>query len=865
MRINARGDRRYSIQELDRFLDGTATPAGHETRTTELLGRVSELCAVDQEPETLASALARLLCRESDFDSALVVGSSFEARQIAGNSRLNEKLLRRAREAGAPVFGRPAGGRRSVALPVEPDGVLIQLDRPEPTSLSREAEASLLGAITAQARTAASVYRQRRAGEEDARRAELLLEIGQQIAAQHDLPGVLAGLLDAAFELFGADHGAIFRRRPHGGFITDAERNWGPGLRSAVEAASSLPLVSRARRTGRMVSVTDYASDPRSRRVRGALVAEGINTVSVAPLMLHGEWLGTIALCHDRPYEWRPRDRRLFEQLAAQGAAALRNARQLTRTETFAVQLQAIQQLGVELNRIGDARKIGRAIAVELGGVIDYHNVRVYRVEDEDVIPLAWRGTIGEYADEDIDQLRLRVGEGITGWVAQHGVVVNLGDAAKDPRSQTIPGTEDDLDESMLLAPMLHEDAVIGVLVLSKLGLHQFSPDDQRLLEIFASIAAQAIASADATDQLRRQSETLARQVNSQRELMRVTESILGTLDRQQLLDEIADRLTGLIPVDNICVELYDELSGLLDPIFARGAHARHFLASQSDDSRGISGHVVRSGEPLFVPDQLKDPRLVHFDGVGPLPGSLIALPLRYRDRTRGVLTIERLGQQATFSQEEYELAQLFGGHVSIALHNADVHHAVEIQAQTDALTGLLNHGALIRRLDEATAAGLPFGMLMIDLDEFKSYNDRFGHQAGDALLRQLAEALKAACRDSDEVYRYGGDEFALLLPHTSANGARAVANKVRQAISRVGRASRSGNAMTASVGTATHPTDGTTAEQVLLAADRACFVAKRTGRDRIATAAQGQALAGEFTPPPPTPVDAPEAAYSAA
>jgi diguanylate cyclase (GGDEF)-like protein len=865
MRINSRGDRRYSVEELRRFLHGAEGGPGQVTQSADLLGRLTVLCAEDREPRALAAAIARLVCRHTQFDGALVVERDAQARRVVGRPSLDQALAGRARRRANPVYGPASGDRRVVAVPVAEDGLVLQLERPHPGTMSRAAESALLRAIAVQAQAAAVTHRQRRANEDDARRAELLLKVSHQIAAQHDLSGVLGRLLDAAVKLFSADHGAVISRRPGGGFVIDAERNWGHGLRSAVEAAGSLPLVTHARTTGRMTSVINYVDDPRSPHVRNALIAEGINTVSVAPLVLEGEWLGTIALCHDQPYEWHQRDRALFEQLAAQGAAAIRNARQLTRTATFAIQLQAIQQLGVELNRIGDAREIGRVIAVELGRVIDYHNVRVYRVEGEDVLPVAWRGTIGEYADEDIEQLRLKVGEGITGWAAQHGEVVNLGDAARDPRSATIPGTEDNLDESMLLAPMLHEDGVIGVLVLSKLGLHKFSPDDQRLLEIFAAIAAQAMANADATEQLRRQSETLARQVNSQRELMRVTESILGTLDRQALLEEIADRLTGLIPVHNICVELYDERTGGLDPIFARGTHARHFLASRSDDSSGISGHVARTGQPVLVADQLADPRMIHFDEVGPMAGSLIALPLRYRDQTRGVLTIERLGAHAVFSDEEYELAQLFGGHVSIALHNADVHHAVEVQAQTDALTGLLNHGSLIRRLDEATVTGLPFGLLMIDLDDFKGYNDRFGHQAGDVLLRQLAQALKTACRDSDEVYRYGGDEFAILLPHTSAGGARAVANKIRRAINQVSRASRSQRAMTASVGTATHPLDGATAEQVLLAADRACYVAKRTGRDRIATAAQGQALAGEFLPPPPTPVDTPEGAYSAA
>ena len=153
------------------------------------------------------------------------------------------------------------------------------------------------------------------------------------------------------------------------------------------------------------------------------------------------------------------------------------------------------------------------AIATELRQLIDYHNVRVYRLDGEDLIPVAMQGQVGEYVDETPDQLRVKVGEGITGWVAEHRVAQNLPDAAADPRANTIPGTEDDLDESMLLAPMLFEDEVLGVLVLSKLGLHQFRDDDLRLLVIYASFAAQAMANADTTERLREQSAALERQL----------------------------------------------------------------------------------------------------------------------------------------------------------------------------------------------------------------------------------------------------------------------------------------------------------------------------------------------------------------
>jgi diguanylate cyclase (GGDEF)-like protein/excisionase family DNA binding protein len=868
LRINARGDRRYSIEELHAFLArAEQSPAASDAQLAMLIGRVAALCSEIDEPAVAGEAIAGLLCLRLGYDDALIVGASPKPSVVAGRGEVDWRLVERARRDYGPAFAAANGGRRTMALAIDREqGLVLQLRRPEPGRLGRPAEAAMLEAIAILVNAAATGHRLRRQGEDDARRAELLLSISRQIATQRDLPSVLSQLIDNAVELFEADHGAVFSRTPAGRFRADAQRNISPALRAAIEGATALPLTTYAYETRRVVSVTDYVADPRSLPLREALVREGINTVSIAPLVAGEELIGTLALYHDRPYEWRPRDRALLEQLAAQGAAALHNARLLARAQAWAAQLQSIQQLGVELNRLDDPREIGRVIAAELGTLIDYHNVRVYRVDGEDVVAVAWRGRIGEYADEDGDALRLTVGEGITGWVAEHGQAVNLGDAARDPRAQTIPGTEEDLDESMLVVPMLHEDRVIGVLVLSKLGLNEFSDDDQRLLEIFAAIAAAAMASADATVQLRRQSDALAHQLAGQRELLRVTESVLSTLDRNALLEEIADRLTTIIPVDNIAVELYHERSHALEPIFARGTHAEHFLAHPSVDSRGISGYVVQTGEATLLSDQLNDPRLEHFAVLAPRAGALIALPLRARDLTLGVLTVERLGEDAAFSDEEFELAKLFAGHVSIALRNADAHHAVEVRAQTDALTGLLNQGALIERLRTAGSSGLErYGLLMIDLDDFKGYNDRYGHQAGNALLQQLAVALREACRDSDEVYRYGGDEFAIVLPDTPPSGARSVAEKVRLAVAHASRDGRSPDGVTCSIGVATRPADGEDGAQLLLAADRACYVAKRAGRDRIATAAEGLALAGEFLPPPPTPVDGPEPAFAAA
>ena len=446
-------------------------------------------------------------------------------------------------------------------------------------------------------------------------------------------------------------------------------------------------------------------------------------------------------------------------------------------------------------------------------------------------------------------------------WVAANGVAQILPDAARDPRAETIPGTEDDLEESMLLAPMTFDDVVLGVLVLSKLGLDQFSEDDLRLLEIYASLAAQAFANADSTELLRERTAALERQLRNQGELLQITESILTTLDPVAVLDQITDRLGNLVHYDNISIEIYDRRLNVLTPLTARGVNADDYLQPWEPGETGLATWVLQHNEPQLVVDELADRRVLQFDSTGPVDGSLIVVPLRGREGVAGVLTLERLGRQDRFNEEEFALVKLFAAQVSIALHNAEIHLAVEIRARSDGLTGLLNHATfqefLVQRVREAT----PFSLIMLDLDEFRTINNQFGHQAGDRLLRAIADALLHAGRDTDQVFRYGGDEFAFLLPGTDGAGALRVAERARDAVRQVGEQpawKAAGMLVSASIGVATFPIDGEAAEDVLLAADRACYVAKRTGTGRIATAAEGLELAAEVALQEPTPVDPP-------
>src|SRR5690242_6131137 len=165
-------------------------------------------------------------------------------------------------------------------------------------------------------------------------------------------------------------------------------------------------------------------------------------------------------------------------------------------SELFGRQLEVLQAASARLSRAEGTEAVGRAVVEETGRIIDYHNARVYVLEPTgDLAPIAFEGRVGEYEKVDFALLRTRLGHGFTGWVGEHGEPLLIDDANADPRGASIPGT-DDVDESMLVVPMRYDDAVVGVITLSKLGLNQFDGHDLRLLSILADQAATALESA---------------------------------------------------------------------------------------------------------------------------------------------------------------------------------------------------------------------------------------------------------------------------------------------------------------------------------------------------------------------------------
>jgi diguanylate cyclase (GGDEF)-like protein len=254
----------------------------------------------------------------------------------------------------------------------------------------------------------------------------------------------------------------------------------------------------------------------------------------------------------------------------------------------------------------------------------------------------------------------------------------------------------------------------------------------------------------------------------------------------------------------------------------------------------GVAGWVVEHGETLIVPESENDPRL---NGeYGAKPGkvrSVIAMPLRGRKGTQGAIEIfNPRAEQMT----DYTIAflHILADHAAIAIENA--HDVARIQQLTitDDTTGLYNvrhlYDVLGRELESCGRRRQPLSLAFLDLDRFKLVNDAHGHLVGSELLARVARRLQDLCRKQDWCFRYGGDEFVILMPETGAQDALALVTDLNRDLMQTRFRMKSGLDLmvSASVGVATSPADGASLHSVIGAADSRMYMVKSNGRGKV-------------------------------
>ncbi|MBA4384517.1 MAG: hypothetical protein C0410_07255 [Anaerolinea sp.] len=237
-------------------------------------------------------------------------------------------------------------------------------------------------------------------------------------------------------------------------------------------------------------------------------------------------------------------------------------------------------------------------------------------------------------------------------------------------------------------------------------------------------------------------------------------------------------------------------------------------------------------------------------------PSASLCIPLVAQGETMGVVSLIKSGlpepdmhtpdpNLAPFSEVKIQLVTAFAEHVGLALANLNLRDTLRHQSIRDPLTGLFNRRYMEetfeREINHAERKGTPIGIIMIDIDHFKQFNDTFGHEAGDTILHELGHFFHRHIRAEDIACRYGGEEFIIILPESSLNNTDMRAEDLREGVKRL-NVNSNGNKLggiTLSLGISIFPEHGKTLETLLRAADQALYRAKAEGRDRVAMASE--------------------------
>jgi GAF domain-containing protein len=288
--------------------------------------------------------------------------------------------------------------------------------------------------------------------------------------------------------------------------------------------------------------------------------------------------------------------------------------------------MKLLQSLTARLNRLNDVSRVGEVIAEELHALIDYHNCRVFIVEGNDVVPIAFRGDLAAAAPASLDVLRVQVGEGVTGHVAATGRTVVLGDAAVSELAVPVPGTQQ-IAESVIAAPLLYGSQVTGVLVVSKLGLDQFDDDDARLVEVLCGHASIALENARLYEARRREAESATA-------LLEFGRALAGSRTLDEALSLMVAESAAVLGSAHTSVWVQD--AATLE-LVGRAEHRKDGGPLEATQTR-YSAELAKRFFSDDAPFAISRAQLETLDGVPPVDADYAVAPFVLDDGRRGCL-----------------------------------------------------------------------------------------------------------------------------------------------------------------------------------------------------------------------------------
>jgi len=348
----------------------------------------------------------------------------------------------------------------------------------------------------------------------------------------------------------------------------------------------------------------------------------------------------------------------------------------------------------------------------------------------------------------------------------------------------------------------------------------------------------------------------MQRQTELEMATNRISSAISSTLELEEILQSAVEEVGRALDARRAAVVLWQQGTNMPEgmSVYERpespdadgtndDLHVPHAEqnSARPDGSPDGNPNKVDSGNVLgaLQDEASQKSALQNSGGRLAMPGTL-EVPISYRNTVIGVLVIEDDRNSRNWEDEELLMVKTVSDQLSVAISHARLFRQVQTQAMTDALTGLYNHGYFQERLDRETKLADrnndQVSLILLDLDHLKHINDTHGHRSGDAALCHVASIMQASVREVDVCARYGGEEFVVILPQCDRQNAIEVAERLRESIasSPVSRSEQ----VTASIGVATYPSGAKNKEELIEMADRAMYLAKAAGRNRVRTLA---------------------------
>jgi diguanylate cyclase (GGDEF)-like protein len=364
---------------------------------------------------------------------------------------------------------------------------------------------------------------------------------------------------------------------------------------------------------------------------------------------------------------------------------------------------------------------------------------------------------------------------------------------------------------------------IFGVLRVENVhGKRPFTEKDIPLLNDFAHELSTAVHSLELAT-------TEREQVAQMRAMHEVSNAIFRSLRLDEMIKSVAQSLIQQLGFDRVRIYLVNRDGEQLESVLTMDQRGHEVLEKERFPlKRGVHPMVD------LLLGKTGDERIEKYQR------TILYLPLRTRDENMGILMVDNLLSQQEIPPEQIPVLTAVAGQLGMAIKNARLFQGVEELSITDGLTGLYLLRYFRQRLKEefyrAERTHGQLSLMILDIDHFKRFNDTYGHQAGDTILTTVAERVLSNARKIDLTARYGGDEFVILLPDTSAEEALLLAERLHQAVSNepVALTNKNSLHLTVSIGVATYPTHAATIDELIKRADEALYWIKSHGRNRI-------------------------------